>query len=62
MARAPCALAPASLGSAWGFRRELPALSKLLVWLLPPSMLGRLIGVRLVTRLPPQYFNAPCRG
>lgn len=52
------ALVPASLGSAWGFRRELMALRKLLVWLLPPSLVGAWIGVRLVTRLPPEYFDA----
>ncbi len=52
------ALVPASLGSAWGFRRELWSLRGLLVWLLPPSVLGAWIGVRLVTRLPPQIFDA----
>ncbi|HZN33696.1 MAG TPA: sulfite exporter TauE/SafE family protein [Pirellulaceae bacterium] len=52
------ALVPASLGSAWGFRRELFALRKLLIWLVPPSLVGAAIGVALVTRLPPQYFDA----
>jgi uncharacterized membrane protein YfcA len=51
------ALVPASLGSAWGFRRELRGLRWLLIWLLPPSVLGAAIGVTLVTRLPPQYFD-----
>jgi len=52
------ALAAGSLGSAWGYRRELRALSRLLIWLLPPSLLGGWIGVSLVTRLPPEYFDA----
>ena len=52
------ALVPASLGSAWGFRRELAALRQLLVWLLPPSILGAWIGVQLVTQLSPAVFDA----
>jgi uncharacterized membrane protein YfcA len=50
------ALVPASLGSAWGFRRELTALRWLLMWLLPPSLLGGAIGSLLVTKLPPAIF------
>jgi uncharacterized membrane protein YfcA len=52
------ALVPASLGSAWGFRRELAELRTLLVWLLPPSLIGGMIGSLLVTRLPERYFAA----
>jgi uncharacterized membrane protein YfcA len=52
------ALVPASLGSAWAFRRELYHLRRFLVWLLPPSLVGAAIGTLLVTRLPPSYFNA----
>jgi uncharacterized membrane protein YfcA len=52
------ALVPASLGSAWAFRRELYHLRRFLVWLLPPSVIGAAIGTLLVTRLPPEYFNA----
>jgi len=51
------ALVPASLGSAWAFRRELYHLRRFLVWLLPPSIVGAAIGTLLVTRLPPEYFN-----
>ncbi len=51
------ALVPASLGSAWGFRRELFHLRRFLIWLLPPSIVGAVIGTLLVTRLPPEYFN-----
>jgi uncharacterized membrane protein YfcA len=50
------ALVPASLGSAWGLRRELWELRALLVWLLPPSLAGGMIGSLLVTRLPPDIF------
>ena len=52
------ALVPAAIGSGWGFRRELMALRKLLVWLLPPSIAGAWIGVQLVTRFPSHYFDA----
>ena len=51
------ALVPASLGSAWAFRRELYHLRRFLVWLLQPSIVGAVIGTLLVTRLPPEYFN-----
>jgi uncharacterized membrane protein YfcA len=51
------ALVPASLGSAWGFRRELFELRRLLVWLLPPSLVGGVIGSLLVTRLPSEIFS-----
>jgi uncharacterized membrane protein YfcA len=51
-------LVPASLGSAWAFRRELYHLRRFLMWLLPPSLIGATIGTLLVTRLPPAYFNA----
>ena len=50
------ALAPAALGSAWGFRRELYELRRLLIWLLPPSLLGGVLGAYLVTRWP-QVFG-----
>ena len=52
------ALVPASLGSAWAFRRELFHLRRFLVWLLPPSLIGATIGTLLVTRLPAAYFGA----
>jgi uncharacterized membrane protein YfcA len=51
------ALVPASLGSAWGFRRELYHLRRFLIWLLPPSLIGAVIGTLLVTRLDPEYFS-----
>src|SRR5262245_13397567 len=50
------ALVPASLRSAWGFRRELAELRTLLVWLLPPSLIGGTIGSLLVTKMPAGIF------
>jgi uncharacterized protein len=52
------ALAPASLSSSWGYRRELNPLRSLLVWLLPPSLIGGVIGSLLVTALSPAIFSA----
>jgi uncharacterized protein len=42
------ALMPASIASAWGFRRETYELRKYLVWLVPPSFLGGTIGAWLL--------------
>src|SRR5262245_13949767 len=52
------ALVPASLGGAWGFRRELVGAGPWLWLLLPPSLIGGGIGSLLVTRLPERYFDA----
>lgn len=52
------ALLPASLGSAWAFRRELYHLRRFIIWLLPPSIVGAVLGTLLVTRLPAEYFSA----
>jgi hypothetical protein len=49
------ALIPASLGSAWGFRRELQELRPLLFWLVPPSLIGGGIGTWLVVEFPDQF-------
>jgi uncharacterized membrane protein YfcA len=49
------ALVPASLGSAWGFRRETNELRHLLVWLLPPSLIGGAIGAGLVVAFPGEF-------
>ena len=51
------ALVPATIGSAWAFRRELYQLRRFLVWLLPPSLIGGTAGALLVTELPPEYFK-----
>jgi uncharacterized protein len=51
------ALVPGSLGSSWGYRRELYNLRRLLVWLMPSSLLGGGVGAWLLVRFPDQ-FNA----
>lgn len=50
------ALLPGSLASAWGYRRELAASREHLVRLLPPSLIGGVIGSLLVIRLPERVF------
>src|SRR5262245_42174114 len=42
------ALVPGSLGSAWGLRREMYELRRLLVLLLVPSVVGSVIGAWLL--------------
>jgi uncharacterized membrane protein YfcA len=49
------ALVPASLGSAWGFRRETYELRRLLIWLMPPSIIGGAIGAALLVSFPDQF-------
>src|SRR4029079_2766181 len=51
------ALVPASISSAWGFRREMYELRRLLIWLIPPSILGGGAGAWLLVQFPDQ-FNA----
>jgi hypothetical protein len=52
------ALCPGSLAAGWGYRTELARCRKHLWRLLPPSLLGGLIGSLLVTRLPKEIFAA----
>jgi uncharacterized membrane protein YfcA len=49
------ALVPASLGSAWGFRRETYEVRWLLLWLLAPSVVGGVIGALLLVSFPKQF-------
>ena len=42
------ALFPGTLGSVWGYRRQLPACRKWIVWLTAPSLIGGAIGSLLV--------------
>ncbi|MDX1944415.1 MAG: sulfite exporter TauE/SafE family protein, partial [Pirellulaceae bacterium] len=49
------ALVPASIASGWGFRRELAHLRHLLVWLLPPSLIGGALGTELVILFPDAF-------
>jgi uncharacterized membrane protein YfcA len=51
------ALLPGSLAGAWGYRRELRAVGRWPLLLVVPSLAGGLIGTKLVTQLPPSYFE-----
>jgi uncharacterized membrane protein YfcA len=52
------ALVPGSMAAAWGFRREVKESRGWLVLLVPPCLLGGLIGTLLVTRSNPKVFDA----
>jgi len=49
------ALFPGSWSSSWGFRREIYHLRHLLIWLLPPSVIGGAGGAWLVIQYPDQF-------
>jgi uncharacterized membrane protein YfcA len=51
------ALVPGSLAGAWGYRGELGEEWRWLKVLLPPSLVGGLVGTLLVTELDPRYFD-----
>jgi uncharacterized membrane protein YfcA len=51
------ALFPASLASAWGFRRELARTPRLLRLLLPPSLVGGVLGAALLLMTPARLFS-----
>lgn len=51
------ALVPGSAVAAWEYRREFGKAGRWLLWLLVPSVVGSLIGVLLVTQLPPHVFE-----
>jgi uncharacterized membrane protein YfcA len=52
------ALFPGSLASAWGFRRELARTPRLLWLLLPPSLIGGVLGGVLLLLTPGRTFSA----
>ena len=52
------ALLPGSLAGAWGYRRELRAVGRWPLLLIPPSLIGDWIGTKLVTQLDEKYFAA----
>src|SRR5207253_1099250 len=52
------ALVPGSLAGAWGYRRELHALSRWTALLIVPSLVGGVVGSLLVTELDERYFSA----
>jgi len=51
------ALWPGSLASAWGFRREIATLPRLLKLLVPPAVLGGLAGGWLLLATPSKVFS-----
>jgi uncharacterized membrane protein YfcA len=52
------ALVPGSLSAVWGFRRDIATIRRWVPLLVPPSIVGGLLGSFLVTRLPERYFDA----
>jgi uncharacterized membrane protein YfcA len=51
------ALMPASIASAWGFRRETYELRSYLLWLVPPSFIGGVLGAWLLVRFPNEFSH-----
>ncbi len=51
------ALCPGSFSSAWAYRRELPLYRHALGWLLPPSLIGSLLGTWLLLHDSPDTFK-----
>ena len=51
------AIWPGTLGSSWGYRRELRTLAPRLFWLLIPSVIGGLAGAWLLRFTPPAVFD-----
>lgn len=51
------AIWPATLGSSWGYRRELRTVEGRLFWLLIPSVIGGLAGAWLLRYTPPAVFD-----
>jgi uncharacterized membrane protein YfcA len=48
---------PGSLGSVWGFRRELARADRVMLWLIPPSLAGGALGAVLLRRTSPAAFD-----
>lgn len=48
---------PGSLGSMWGFRRELARVNRKMFWLLIPAVTGAIGGALLLQRTPPTVFG-----
>jgi uncharacterized protein len=51
------ALLPGSVAGAWGFRKELVEVRRMVLWLLVPSLIGGILGAILVTQFDPRYFS-----
>jgi uncharacterized membrane protein YfcA len=52
------AMCPGSLASAWAYRRELAAHGRLAVLLMPPTIVGAVIGAALMRLTPVRTFDA----
>jgi uncharacterized protein len=52
------ALMPGSLAGAWGYRAEVVRVRRMILWLLPSSLIGGAIGSILVTRFPERVFES----
>ncbi len=50
-------LVPGSLAGVWGYRREVHEVRQWLVWLIPSSVIGGIIGAVLLTKTPPAVFD-----
>ena len=51
------ALMPGSLAGAWGYRAEIKAAGRFVLWMLVPSFVGGAVGTLLVTELDPKIFD-----
>ena len=51
------ALLPGSIGGMWGYRRDFVGTRRWLKWLLPPSILGGLVGAYLLVAMPAESFK-----
>ena len=51
------AIWPGSLGSLWGFRRELAATDRIMLWLVLPSLAGGMAGAVLLRMTPTHTFD-----
>jgi uncharacterized membrane protein YfcA len=50
-------LTPGSASGAWGYRREVNEARPWLIWLLPSSFLGGVLGAQVLTRTPQEVFD-----
>jgi hypothetical protein len=51
------AIWPGSIGSIWGFRRELSEVDPLMFWLVAPSLIGGIAGALLLRHTPTHTFD-----
>jgi hypothetical protein len=51
------AIWPGSIGSIWGFRRELSQCDPIMLWLVAPSLIGGVVGALLLRMTPTHTFD-----